>query len=85
MLYRALVESAVAAGIPEAIAQRAAHGVVVGGGQLLASRDPLQMIDALMAYRGVTAAALQSMADQHIDTIVGQAVQAGAAVARRGM
>ena len=85
MLYRALVESAVVAGIPEAIAQRAAHGVVVGGGQLLASRDPLQMIDALMAYRGVTAAALQSMADQHIDTIVGQAVQAGAAVARRGM
>ncbi|MCU1758519.1 NAD(P)-binding domain-containing protein [Pseudomonas sp. 14P_8.1_Bac3] len=85
MLYKALVSQAVAAGVPDTIAHRAAHGVVVGGGQLLASRDPLHMIDALMAYRGVTAAALQSMDDQHIDAIVGRALQAGAEVARRGM
>ena len=85
MLYKALVNQAIAAGIPQAIAQRAAHGVVVGGGQLLADHDPLQMIETLMAYRGVTAAALQSMADQNIEAIVGRAVQAGADVARRGM
>lgn len=85
MLQMALTNQAVAAGIPLAIAQRAAQGVVVGGGQMLASRDPQQMIESLMAYRGVTAAALQSMVDQNIESIVGQAVNAGAEVARRGM
>ncbi|MGL6244297.1 pyrroline-5-carboxylate reductase family protein [Pseudomonas sp.] len=85
MLQLALTNQAVAAGIPLAIAQRAAHGVVVGGGQMLASRDPQLMIESLMAYRGVTAAALQSMADQNIESIVGRAVEAGAEVARRGM
>jgi pyrroline-5-carboxylate reductase len=85
LLHRALSSQAVAAGIPYEIAQRAARGVVVGGGQLLASRDPEQMIEALMAYRGVTAAALQSMTDQDFDVMVGRALQAGAEVARRGM
>jgi pyrroline-5-carboxylate reductase len=85
LLHRALASQAVAAGIPYEIAQRAARGVVLGGGQLLASRDPQQMIEALMAYRGVTAAALQSMADQDFDAIVGRALLAGAEVARRGM
>ncbi|MGX1186282.1 pyrroline-5-carboxylate reductase [Pseudomonas sp. F-14 TE3623] len=85
MLQMALTNQAVAAGIPLAIAQRAAQGVVVGGGQMLASRDPRQMIESLMAYRGVTAAALRSMADQNIEAIVGRAVQAGAEIARKGM
>ena len=85
LLHQALASQAVAAGIPHDIAQRAARGVVVGGGQMLASRDPGQMIEALMAYRGVTAAALQSMTEQGIDAIVGRALQAGAEVARRGM
>jgi pyrroline-5-carboxylate reductase len=85
MLQMALTDQAVAAGIPLAIAQRAAQGVVVGGGQMLASRDPRQMIGSLMAYRGVTAAALQSMADQDFESMVGRAVNAGAEVARRGM
>lgn len=85
MVHRALATQAIAAGIPPAIAQRAAQGVMVGGGQMLASRDPAQLIEALMAYRGVTAAALQSMADEGIDAIIGRALQAGAEVARRGM
>jgi pyrroline-5-carboxylate reductase len=85
MLQMALTNQAVAAGIPLAIAQRAAQGVVVGGGQMLASRDPRQIIESLMAYRGVTAAALQSMADQNIEAIVGRAVQTGAEIARKGM
>ncbi|VVM37659.1 Pyrroline-5-carboxylate reductase [Pseudomonas fluorescens] len=85
LLYKALVSQAVIAGIPEAIAQRAAHGVVVGGGQLLADNDPLQMLETLMAYRGVTAAALQSMTDQHIESIIGNAVLQGADLARKGM
>ncbi|MEJ5057060.1 MULTISPECIES: pyrroline-5-carboxylate reductase family protein [unclassified Pseudomonas] len=85
LLHRALASQAVAAGIPYEIAQRAARGVVVGGGQLLAGRDPEQMIEALMAYRGVTAAVLQSMTDQDFDAIVGRALLAGAEIARRGM
>lgn len=85
MLQMALIHQAVAAGIPLAIAQRAAQGVVVGGGQMLASRDPQEMIESLMAYRGVTAAALQSMVDQGIESLVGRAVLAGADIARRGM
>jgi pyrroline-5-carboxylate reductase len=85
MLYKALARQAVAAGIPEAIAHRAAHGVVVGGGQLLAQHDPLQMIDTLIAYRGVTAAALQSLVDQRIEAIIGTAVEQGANVARKGL
>jgi pyrroline-5-carboxylate reductase len=43
------------------------------------------MIENLMDYRGVTAAVLQSMADQGIEAMVGRAVQEGAQVARRGM
>jgi len=85
LLYRALVSQALEAGIPQAIAQRAAKGVVVGGGQLLASHDPQQLLDALIAYRGVTAAALQSLTEQGLEAMVGKALLAGADVARRGM
>lgn len=85
MLQLALTRHAVATGIPPAIAQRAAQGVIAGGGQMLAEHDPQQIIESLMAYRGVTAAALQSMLDDDIEALVGRAVQAGAEVARRGM
>ena len=85
MLQLALTRQAVAAGIPPDIAQRAAQGVVVGGGHMLARHDPQQLIDSLLAYRGVTAAALQSMVDDEFESLVGRAVEAGAQVARRGM
>ena len=85
MLQLALTRQAVAAGIPPDIAQRAAQGVVVGGGQMLVRHDPQQLIDSLLAYRGVTAAALQSMVDDEFESLVGRAVEAGAQVARRGM
>lgn len=85
MLQLALTRQAIAAGIPPAIAQRAAQGVVVGGGQMLTGHDPQQLIDSLLGYRGVTAAALQSMVDDDIDALMGRAVEAGAQIARRGM
>ena len=85
LLYKALVSQAMLAGIPETIAHRAAHGVVVGGSQLLAEHDPLQMLETLKAYRGVTAAALQSMSDHNIESIIGTAVQQGADLARKGL
>jgi len=85
LLMTALANQAMAAGIPAEIAQLAAQNVVVNSSQLLASHDARQMIDALVAYRGVTAAALQSMTQGHFEAQVGRALQAGAAVARKGL
>ncbi|WP_260961458.1 pyrroline-5-carboxylate reductase family protein [Pseudomonas citri] len=85
LLMTALSNQAMAAGIPADIAQLAAKNVVVNSSQLLAHHDAQQMIDALVAYRGVTAAALQVMTQGHFEGQIGKALQAGAAVARKGL
>jgi pyrroline-5-carboxylate reductase len=85
LLMTALTNQAIAAGIPADIAQLAAKNVVVNSSQLLASRDPQEIIDALVAYRGVTAAALQAMTHAHFEAQIGRALQEGAAVARKGL
>jgi len=85
LLMTALADQAVAAGIPPDIARLAAKNVVVNSSQLLSNHDPRQMIDALVAYRGVTAAALQVMTEGGLEEQVGRALQAGAAVARKGL
>jgi pyrroline-5-carboxylate reductase len=85
LLAQALANQAMAEGIPEAIARRAAAGVVVGSAPLLETRSPQALIEALMAYRGVTAAGLQTLADGGLEELVGRALAAGAEVARKGM
>jgi pyrroline-5-carboxylate reductase len=85
LLAQALANQAMAEGIPEAIARRAAAGVVVGSAPLLETRSPEALIDALMAYRGVTAAGLRTLADGGFEALVGRALAAGADVARKGM
>lgn len=85
LLMIALTRQAVIAGIPESVARQAAKGVVVSASQLLASHDSQEMIDSLVAYKGVTAAALQSLISAGFEGLIGNAVQAGAEVARRGM
>ncbi len=85
LLMTALANQAMVAGLPAEIAQLAAKNVVVNSSQMLASHDAQQMIDALVAYRGVTAAALQEMTQGHFEELIGRALQAGAAVARRGL
>ncbi|UVJ46387.1 NAD(P)-binding domain-containing protein [Pseudomonas sp. LS1212] len=85
LLMTALVSQAIAAGIPADIAQLAAKNVVVNSSQLLVSHDAQEMIDALVAYRGVTAAALQTMIDGQFEEQIGRALQEGAAVARNGL
>jgi len=85
LLMTALANQAVAAGIPEDVARSAARGVVLNASQLLAKAEPQDLIDSLVAYKGVTAAALQSLMDAGIEEQIGRAVQAGAEVARRGM
>lgn len=85
LLAQALANQAMAQGIPEAIARRAAAGVVVGSAPLLETRSPEELIDALMAYRGVTAAGLQMLSEGGFEELLGRALEAGAGVARRGM
>jgi pyrroline-5-carboxylate reductase len=85
LLMTALARQAVAAGIPEDIARSAARGVVLNASQLLNKTEPQDLIDSLVAYKGVTAAALQSLMDAGFEGMIGEAVQAGAEVARRGM
>jgi pyrroline-5-carboxylate reductase len=85
LLMTALANQAVAAGIPEDVAQSAARGVVLNASQLLAKAEPQDLIDSLVAYKGVTAAALQSLMDAGFEEQIGRAVQAGADVARKGM
>ncbi|MCJ8206870.1 pyrroline-5-carboxylate reductase dimerization domain-containing protein [Pseudomonas sp. RGM2987] len=85
LLMTALADQAVAAGVPADIARLAAKNVVVNCSQLLASHDPRQMIDSLVAYRGVTAAALQTMTEGGFEEQVGRALREGAAVARKGL
>lgn len=85
LLMTTLTDQAVAAGVPADIARLAAENVVVNCSQLLASHDPRQMIDSLVAYRGVTAAALQTMIADGFEVQVGRALREGAAVARKGL
>jgi pyrroline-5-carboxylate reductase len=85
LLAQALTNGAMAEGIPESIARRAALGVVVGSAPLLAERSAEQLIEALMAYRGITAAGLQALTDGGFEDLVGRAIEAGATVARKGM
>lgn len=85
LLMTALTRQAVAAGVPPDVARQAARGVVVNASQMLAQHDPQAMIDSLVGYRGVTAAALNSLVQADFEVMIGRAVQAGAEVARRGM
>ncbi|MDO7896990.1 pyrroline-5-carboxylate reductase family protein [Pseudomonas citrulli] len=85
LLMTALANQAMAAGLPADIAHLAARNVVVNSSQLLQNHEAQEMIEALVAYRGVTAAALQSMIDSRFEEHLGRALQAGAAVARQGL
>lgn len=85
LLMTALANQPIVAGIPAEIVQLAAKSVVVNSSQMLASHDAQPMIDPLVAYRGVTAAALQTMTQGHFEEQIGRALLAGASFARRGL
>jgi len=61
LLAQALLEHAVAQGLPHAIARRAVDAVVIDASQLLGQYRPEQLLEALRGYRGVTAAGLEGM------------------------
>ena len=79
LLAQAMIEHAVGQGLPLDFARRAAEGVVCNASRLLAGRDPKEIIDELVAYRGMTAAAIDMM----IEAGFVEAVHAGLAAAAR--
>jgi pyrroline-5-carboxylate reductase len=83
LLAQALIAHAVAQGLPPALAERAAKGVVAGASQLLLGEDgdPAAIVKAMIDYRGTTAAALQTMLDKGFDDAVGAGLDAASAKA----
>ena len=82
LLAQAMIEHAVAQGLPPAFARRAAQGVLVHASQLLAEHDdPAPILEAMIAYRGTTAAALGAMVDRGFKTAVAAGLEAAAAKA----
>lgn len=80
LLAQAMIEQAVARGLPLAFARRAVKGVLVNASQLLAEHDdPRTVVQAMIDYRGITAAALQTMIDHGFKTAVAAGLDAAAA------
>jgi len=63
LLAAAMMADAVAHGLPEAVARRAAVGLLVGTGRIFEAtgEDPNATLAAYLSYRGVTAAAIEAM------------------------
>jgi pyrroline-5-carboxylate reductase len=83
LLAQAMIAHAVAQGLPPTFASRAAKGVVAGASQLLTGEngDPAQIVQAMIDYRGTTAAALQTMMDRGFTESVAAGLEAAAAKA----
>jgi pyrroline-5-carboxylate reductase len=85
LLAEAMLAHALARGLPRQVAERAVRGVVVGASQLL-GRDgmpPAEMLQAMLDYRGTTAAGLQAMIDTGFKTAVDAGLDAAEAAAQR--
>ena len=74
LLAAAMMEDAVAFGVPPEIARRAANAVIVGAGRLLEREDaaPADTVRSFLAYRGVTAADIEAMRGVGFDAAVGK-------------
>jgi pyrroline-5-carboxylate reductase len=81
LLAQAMIAHAVAQGLPRDFAERAAKGVVAEASQLLAGAegDPDGFVQAMIGYRGTTAAALQAMIDRGFTESVAAGLEAAAA------
>ncbi|MCL4766099.1 MAG: NAD(P)-binding domain-containing protein [Hyphomicrobiaceae bacterium] len=83
LLAEALIAHAVAQGLPRDFAKRAARGVVAGASQLFAGEDDdtAEIVQAMIDYRGTTAAALQAMLSLGFNESVAAGLEAAAAKA----
>jgi pyrroline-5-carboxylate reductase len=79
LLAESMLSHAVANGLPQDFSLRAVRGLIGGASRLVAegNAQPADILDAMMGYRGTTAAALIAMTAQGFTT----AVQAGLAAA----
>ena len=79
LLAAAMMEDAVAFGVPPEIARRAANAVIVGAGRLMEREDaaPADIVRTFLAYRGVTAAGIAAMRGAGFDAAVAKGLRAG--------
>jgi len=84
LLALALVEAGVAHGLPREVAERAADAVVAGSAPALAGRvaGAGAVVEALRAYRGITAAGIEAAEAAGLAGAVGAAIAAAVARAR---
>lgn len=85
LLAEAMLAHALARGLPPHVAMAAVRGVVVGASQLL-GRDgmpPADMVQAMLDYRGTTAAGLQAMIDAGFKQAIDAGLEAAEAAAQR--
>ncbi|MDH6232068.1 pyrroline-5-carboxylate reductase [Mesorhizobium soli] len=83
LLAQAMMDHAVAKGLPRDIATRAAIAVVAGASQLLGAHyvSPEETVRAFLNYRGTTAAGLQGMIDGGFIAAVSAGLDAAEAAA----
>ncbi|WP_397453027.1 pyrroline-5-carboxylate reductase family protein [Pseudomonas sp. NA-150] len=71
LLARAMLDHALASGLPATIAQRAVLAVVVGASQLIGDGRAIDaLLQTLIGYRGVTAAGLEAMIADGFNTTI---------------
>ncbi|MDP3977203.1 MAG: pyrroline-5-carboxylate reductase dimerization domain-containing protein [Pseudomonas sp.] len=85
LLAEALLAHALARGLPRQVAERAVRGVVVEASQLLGRNGmpPADMVQAMLDYRGTTAAGLQAMIDAGFKAAIAAGLDAAEAAAQR--
>jgi pyrroline-5-carboxylate reductase len=78
LLATALIRDAVAHGVPEEVARRAAVGILIGTGRMFekTGEDPRDNVAAFVDYKGVTAAAIEAMRARGIDDLIGAGLAA---------
>ena len=78
LLAAAMMNDAIAFGLPREVAQRAVTTVLIGAGRLLERRfdAPEKTVEAFLAYRGTTAAAIETMRAAGFDTSVARGLTA---------
>ncbi|MBX5199350.1 NAD(P)-binding domain-containing protein [Rhizobium sp. NZLR10] len=78
LLAAAMMDDAVARGLPAEIARRAVNTVMTGAGRLLERRDesPEDVVQTFLDYRGTTAAAIESMRAAGFDASIAKGLSA---------
>ena len=82
LMARALLRQALALGLPPAIVERAVDSVISGSAAGLRVAEADAVIEAMMSYRGITAAGLQAAQDAGFEAALDAALTAAVARAR---